>query len=111
MAVYTKVLTFADRYADPAANPLGQSGEDICEAYRVIFAEYRSETAPLKVAELEDEILTDFISPIGAIGVMVAADGAKAGHLKLLHGFARYPGQAGKANPDRKNKFLLRRGS
>jgi hypothetical protein len=105
MAVPTNILTFADRYGDPAANPLGQSGEDICEAYRVIFAEYRSESAPLKVGELEEEILTDFISPIGAIGVMVAADGAKTGHLKILHGFARYPGQAGKPNPDRKTNF------
>jgi hypothetical protein len=58
------------------------SDEDIREVYRVIYSEWRVEDVPPNVEALEEEILTDFVAPIGAVGSMVASKGSP---IKLKH--------------------------
>jgi hypothetical protein len=95
MAAITPALTFGALFRDPAANPLGTTDTDIRAAYRVIYAQYRVEDSPITVKDLEQEILTDFLDPIGAVGIMVVDSESKIGHLKLTHGYARYSRRAG----------------
>jgi hypothetical protein len=78
-------ITFEQRYDDACANTLGKTEEEVREAYPVIYSTWRSEDAPPTIEELENEILTDFISPIGAIRVMLATEGSKTGRFKLTH--------------------------
>jgi hypothetical protein len=47
---------------------------------------------------MEDEILTDFVAFIGAIGVMVGAESTKTGRLKPAHRYERYPGVSGRTH-------------
>jgi hypothetical protein len=101
MAAITPALTFGALFRDPAANPLGTTDMDLRAAYRVIYAQYRVEDSPLAVEELEQAILTDFLEPIRAVGIMVADSESKTSHLKLTHGYARYSSRAGQANVDR----------
>jgi hypothetical protein len=101
MAAITPALTFVALFRDPTANPLGTTDTDLRAAYRVIYSQYRVEDFPPTVEELEQEILTDFLEPIGALGIMVADSESKTGHLKITHGYARYSSRAGRANIDR----------
>jgi hypothetical protein len=105
MAAVTKNLTFESRYGDPTGNPLGLTEDDIREAYRVVYAEWRVEDRPPTVQDLEYKILTDFVSPIGAVAVMVASSESATGKLVLLHGFTLYIGAPGRSNPDRRGHF------
>jgi hypothetical protein len=73
----------------------------------VIYAQYRLEDSPPTVEELEQEILTDFLKPIGVLGIMVVDSESKTGHLKITHGFARYSSRAGQANLDRAATFCF----
>jgi hypothetical protein len=59
------------------------------------------------VEELEGEILTDFVEPIGAVGLMVLTSGSKTGHLKLTHGYARYSSRPVRAHVDRGASFCF----
>jgi hypothetical protein len=102
MATIAPALTFGALFRNPAANPLGTTDTDLRAAYRVIYAQYRVEDSPLTVAELEQEILTDFL-----VGIMVADSESKTGHLKVTHGYARYASQAGQANVDRGATFCF----
>jgi hypothetical protein len=105
------IMTFEQQYDDVSANPLGKTDEEIQEDYWVIYSTWRLEDTPPTIEELEDEILTDFIAPIGASGVMVAAEGSKTGQRKLTHGYERYPGVPGKAHQDRRTDFALEGGA
>jgi hypothetical protein len=107
MATIAPALTFGALFRDPTANPLGTTDTDLRAAYREIYDQYRVEDSPLTVAELEQEILTDFIEPIGAVGIMVADSESKTGHLKVTHGYARYASRAGQANVDRGATFCF----
>jgi hypothetical protein len=110
MSTVTTHLTFESRYGDPAGNPLGLAEDDIREAYRVVYAEWRVEDRPPKVKDLEDKILMDFVSPIGAVAIMVASSESTTGKLVLLHGFARYIGAPGRSNPDCRGHFCYEGG-
>jgi hypothetical protein len=66
--------------------------EDIREAYRVMYSEWRVEDAPPTVKALEEEIITDFVASIGSVGMMLASKDSPTGKLMLLHGFDRYAG-------------------
>jgi hypothetical protein len=110
MSAVTTHLTFESRYGDPAGNPLGLTEDDIREAYRVVYAEWWVDERLPKVTDLEDEILTDFGSPIGAVAVMMASPESTTGKLVLLHGFARYIGAPGRSNPDRRCHFCYEGG-
>jgi hypothetical protein len=105
MATIAPALTFGALFRDPAANTLGTTDTDLLAAYRVIYAQYRVEDTPLMVAELEQEILTDFLEPIGAVDIMAADSESKTGNLKVTHGYARYASRAGQANVDRGATF------
>jgi hypothetical protein len=65
------------------------------------------EDPPPTVEELEQEILTDFLEPIGTLGIMVADSESKTGHLKITHGYARYSSRAGHANIGRGATFCF----
>jgi hypothetical protein len=54
---------------------LGKTEGEVREAYRVIYGTWRPEDATLTIEDIEEEILTDFVSPLGAIGMMVASEG------------------------------------
>jgi hypothetical protein len=105
MVAVTQHSTFESRYGDPTANPLGQREDEIREAYRVVYAEWRVEESPSKVKDLEDEILAEFVTPTGAVAMMVSSVDSTTGKLVLLHGFARYIGNPGRSIPDRRAHF------
>jgi hypothetical protein len=84
---------------------LGKTEEEVREAYQMIYSTWRSEDALPTIDELKYEILTDCISPISAIRVMVATECLKTGRFKLTHGHERYPGVPGKAHQDRRTTF------
>jgi hypothetical protein len=107
MAAIIPACTFGALFRDPAANPLGITDTDLWDAYRVIYLQYRVEDSPTTVKELEQEILTDFLEPIGALGIMVADSESKTVHLKITHGYARYSSRAGHANIDRGATFCF----
>jgi hypothetical protein len=107
MAAITPARTFGALFRDPAANPLGTTDADLRAVYRVIYSQYRVEDSPPTVEELEQEILTDFLEPIGALGIMVADSESKTGHLKITHGHAHYSSRAGHANIDRGATFCF----
>jgi hypothetical protein len=108
MAAITPTLTFGALFRDPATNPLGTTYTDLWAAYRVIYSQYRMEDSPPTVKELEQEILTNFLEPIEALGIMVADSESKTGHLKITHGYARYSSRAGHANIDRGATFCFK---
>jgi hypothetical protein len=97
--------TFEELYAYGSSNPLGKTEGEVREAYRVIYGTWRSENATLTIEDIEEEILTDFISPLGDIGMMVASEGSKMGRFKLTQGHERYPGVPGKAHQERRTIF------
>jgi hypothetical protein len=107
MVIITPALTFGALFHDPAANPLGTTDTDLRAAYRVINSQYWEEDSPPTVEELEQEILTDFLDPIGAFGIMVVDSESKTGHLKITHGYAHYSSRAGHANIDRGATFCF----
>jgi hypothetical protein len=75
--VITSALTCGLLYRDPAANPIEIADKEICAVYRVIYSQYRVEDSPSTVEELEQKIHTDFLEPIGALGIMVADSASK----------------------------------
>jgi hypothetical protein len=107
MAAITPTRTFGALFRDPAANHLGTTNTDLRAAYRLIYSHYRVEDSPPTVEELEQEILTDFLEPVGALGIMVVDLESKTNHLKITHGHARYSSRAGHANIDRGATFCF----
>jgi hypothetical protein len=91
----------------PHSNPLGTTEEEAREAYRVIYSAWRTNDSPSTVEDLQDKIITDFIAPIRAIGIMAADEGTKTGRLKATHGYERFPGLPGKSHPDRRANFAF----
>jgi hypothetical protein len=59
------------------------------------------------VEEPEGDILTDFLEPSGAVGLMVTGSGSKTGNLKLTHGYARYSSRPGRVHIDRGASFCF----
>jgi hypothetical protein len=100
------MLTFEQRYANPSANALGKTEEEVSAAYRVIYSTWRSKDSP-SMKGMEDEILMDSIAPIGSIGMMTVAEGANMGWLNLTHVYERYQGVPGKSHQDRRTNFAL----
>jgi hypothetical protein len=107
MAAITPILAFGQLYRDPGVDPLGLTESEIRASYCFIYSQYRVEDSPPTVEELENEILTDFLAPIGALGIMVAAPGSKTGRIKLNHGHARYSIRPGRADVDRGASFCF----
>jgi hypothetical protein len=107
MAAITPALTFGALFRDTATNPPGTTDTDLRAAYRVIYSQYRVEDSPPTVEELEQEILTDLLEPIGALGIMVADSESRTSHLKITHGYARYSSRAGHTNIDRGATFYF----
>jgi hypothetical protein len=110
MAPLPPTLTFAQLYGDRAKNALGDDEEEIEEALRVVYLEWRTTDGDPRVDLLEVDMLADFVQPIGALGIFFADDHSKNGCLKLLHGFERHVGAVEKQDIDRKVNFFSRRG-
>jgi hypothetical protein len=110
MAPIVKTLTFGQRYNDRARNPLGADADEVAEALRIIYAEWRAEDSAPKNTDLEEDILADFSLPIGAVGVFDADGSSPTGRLKLFHGFERYTVSVGRVDPDRKVNFCMEGG-
>jgi hypothetical protein len=88
MAALTPTLAFDQLYHNPAANPLGITEFDIRASHRVIYRHYQVENSPPTVKELEDDILMNFLAPIGALSIMIADPGSMSGPLKLTHSWS-----------------------
>jgi hypothetical protein len=88
-------------------NALGDDEEEIEEALRVVYLEWRSTDGAPKVDLLEVDVLAEFAQPIRAVGMFVADGHSKTGCLKLLHGFERHAGAVGKQDIDRKFNFCF----
>jgi hypothetical protein len=71
MAAITATTTFRQLYSDPVVNFLGSTEAEIHVSYRVLYSHYRVDDSPPTVEELEGEILTDFVEPIGLVGFVV----------------------------------------
>jgi hypothetical protein len=52
MAPLAKTLTFGQRYNDRARNPLGADADEVAEALRIIYAEWRAEDSAPKNTDL-----------------------------------------------------------
>jgi hypothetical protein len=96
MAPPPPTVTFAQLYGDRAKNPLGDDEEEIEEALRVVYLEWRTSDGAPKVDFLEADVRADFSQPIGAVGMFVADGHSKTGRLKLLQGFERNAGAVGR---------------
>jgi hypothetical protein len=75
MVSLTKVMSIAHLYDDHANNPLGTTEEEIAEASRIIYTAWRTSDKMPTVEILEEEILSDFVLPIGAVGMFVTEEG------------------------------------
>jgi hypothetical protein len=60
-----------------------------------------------KVEELEEDVISDCTAPIVGFGMFLDNGHSKAGVLKLLHGFERCAGAAGRSDPDRRVNFCM----
>jgi hypothetical protein len=99
MAALPPTFSFAKLYSDPA--------NGVAEALKVLYAEWRTTDVAPKTSGLEGDVIADFYLPIGAVGIFIGDDISKTGRLKLLHGFGRYTGGVGQADPDRKTNLCL----
>jgi hypothetical protein len=105
MAAITAHRTFGQLFSDPAANPLGTNESEIRALYWVIYSDYHVDESPTTVETLEEEMLEDFVEPIGALGLMVATEGSKTGVLELTHGHALYASRPIQSHADRGTTF------
>jgi hypothetical protein len=111
MASLPAILSFEKLYSDHDNNQLGEDEDEdedqVVEALTVIYTEWRTADRAPKVANLEGDVLAAFYMPIGSVGMLVANRISKTCRLKLLHGFERYTGGVGRADPDRKVNFCF----
>jgi hypothetical protein len=98
MTTITATTTSGSLYTNSAANPLGGMESEIRALYRVIYSQYRVEISPPTGDELEREILTNFLEPIGEVGIMVVDLGSKTGWLNR---HARYSSRPRRSHADR----------
>jgi hypothetical protein len=61
MAPLAKTLTFGQRYNDCVRNSLGADADEVAEALRIIYAEWRAEDSAPTNTDLEEDILADFL--------------------------------------------------
>jgi hypothetical protein len=107
MASLTKVMSFTHLYDDHAHNPLGTTEEEIAEAYHVIYTAWRTSDKTPMVEIMEEEIISDFVLPIGAVGMFIAEEESPTCQLKLRHGFDQFACTAGHVNPDCRVDFCF----
>jgi hypothetical protein len=79
MASLTKSLSFTHLYDNHANNPLGTTEDEIVEANHVIYTVRRTIDKTPTVELFEEEILSDFVLPIGAVGIFAKEEGAVTG--------------------------------
>jgi len=73
--------TYRELFADPNCDPSNGTG-DPTPGYSEIFARWRAVTNPPSMADLHAYILTDFDSPIGAVGFFVQDSKSPGGVLR-----------------------------
>jgi hypothetical protein len=88
-------LTFEEYHAEPANNPFGLSEGDSFSGIAGVYAGWRVVRRPTNTKEDHLNILADFTSPVGAIGVFVQGGGSPTGLLQVLHGVQNFPGLSG----------------
>jgi hypothetical protein len=98
-------LTFEEYHADPTNNPFGLPEEDIVSGIAGIYAGRRVASRPPNTKEVHLNILADFASPVGAIGVFVHGGGSPTGLLQVLHGVQNFPGLPGRPSAGRRQIF------
>jgi hypothetical protein len=94
-------LTFEEYHAEPTNNPFGLSEGDIVIGIAGIYAGWRVASRPPNTKEVHLNILADFASPVGAIGVFVHGGGLPTGLLQVLQGVQNFPGLPGRPSADR----------
>jgi len=99
------VRSYKDLFANPSKCPLG-IGDPMKSAIGNIYAHWRVDAGPPDVDEVHEDLLSDFVWAIGAVGVFTSATPDEpTGALKLLHGFLRHPGLPGQASAHRNVTF------
>jgi hypothetical protein len=98
-------LTFEEYHAEPTNNPFGLSEGDIVSGIAGIYAGWRVASRPPNTKEVHLNILADFASPMGAIGVFVHGGGSPTGLLHVLQGVQNFPGLPGRPSADRRQTF------
>jgi len=89
-------------FSDPSLNPCGADPHSGCTE---IFVRWRSDNNAPNVDEVHRDLLTDFDSPVGAIGFFVKDPSLAMGVLKAAHGFRVHAGRPGHAFPHRGKTF------
>jgi hypothetical protein len=72
MTTLPPILSFAKLYSDHVNNPLGVDQDEMVEALNVLYTEWRTTDGAPKVGDLEADVIADFYSSIGAVGMFVA---------------------------------------
>jgi hypothetical protein len=99
------ILSYAELFGDPSGNPFE---EPHGEAYQNIYeTTWRTFNQAPSVLNVHRDILVDFQSPIGSVGVFVRSNDSVTGTLEILHGFRTHPGQPGRHDPDRFATFAF----
>jgi len=94
--------TYAALFGDPSNDPCGA---DPVAGYTEIYQRWRVEDNPPSAEDLFTDVMTDFDSPIGAVGFFVEDNHSESGVLKVTHGFRRFAGLPGRATPNRGKAF------
>jgi hypothetical protein len=89
----------------PTNNPFGLSEGDIVSGIVGIYTGWRVTSRPPNTKEVHLNILADFASPVGAIGVFVHGGGLPTGLLQVLHGVQNFLGLPGRPSADRRQTF------
>jgi hypothetical protein len=79
MASLTKHLFLTHLYDNHGNNPLGATEDEIAEAYNVIYTAWCTSDNTPTVEILEENIMSDLVLPIGAVGIYVEEEESVTG--------------------------------
>jgi hypothetical protein len=100
--------TYCELFAEPASDPFGAEEEQPSSCIAVVYLNWRTTSDPSDVDDVEDDIISDFLWPIGGVGMFVQHERSPTGILKVLHGFQKIPGVPGKTGRERKQLFCYK---
>jgi hypothetical protein len=98
-------LTFEEFYSEPTNNPFGTTGLDVVAGVNNVNAGWRLANRPPSIKEVHLNMLADFSTPIGAVGIFVQGGGSVTGEFQVLHGIQNFPGLPGRPSADRRQTF------
>jgi len=94
--------TYKELFSDPSYNPCGAPPGP---GHQEIYQRWRSTNNAPSSDELHRDLLTDFDSPVGAVGFFVKDSRSATGVLKVTHGFRTFAGTPGQPSACRGRTF------